>query len=256
MVRAEFPSATLIRHEVSHGYIGRRNEGAAAARAPIVFSIDDDAEFTSPATIAQTLREFDHDRIGAVAIPYIEPRKGNRLLQQAPDANGHWVSDTFIGTSHALRRDVFLRLGGYRPELVHQGEERDYCLRMLSAGFVVRLGRADAIHHYESPKRDFSRMDYYSRRNDILFAWHLAPASSLPLHLAGTTINAVRSSWQAGRAWHMARGTLDGYRAAFRAASVRAPVSPAVYRLHRRLKTRGPAPLAAIERELPPMKAD
>ena len=252
-VAAEFPGVRLIAHPDSRGYIRRRNEAAAAATTPVLFSIDDDAEFRSVRTVEQTLGEFDSPEIGAVAIPCIEPNKGNRVFQQAPDASDCWITDTYIGTSHAVRRDVFLKVGGYREGLIHQGEERDFCLRMLAAGHLVRLGRADAIHHYESPKRDMSRMDFYGRRNDILFAFHLVPAIALPTHLAGTTINGVRSAWRAGRAAAMFKGMLAGYLAGAQALGERAAVSGALYRLHRYIKKQGPVRFDAIRGVLPPI---
>ena len=251
-VATEFPDVRLISQPDSQGYIRRRNQAAAIASAPILFSIDDDAELRSTQTVEQTLREFDSPQIGAVAIPCIEPNKGNSVFQQAPDANDCWITDSYIGTAHAVRRDVFLELGGYREGLVHQGEERDFCLRMLAAGHVVRLGRADTIYHYESPKRDLSRMDYHGRRNDILFAWHLVPLPVLPLHLAGTTINGVRSAWQAGRAGSMLKGMLAGYVGGAQAWRDRAAVSAALYRLYRQIKKRGPVRLDAIRSALPP----
>ena len=83
-VATEFPGVRLISHPDSHGYIRRRNQAAAIASAPILFSIDDDAELRSTQTVEQTLREFDSPQIGAVAIPCIEPNKGNSVFQQAP----------------------------------------------------------------------------------------------------------------------------------------------------------------------------
>ena len=246
----ELSRVHLVRHDESRGYIVRRNEGARLASGQVVFSIDDDAAFVSAHTIEQTLREFDAACIAAVAIPYVEPRKGHQEMQRAP-AGGAWVTDCFIGTAHALRRDVFLALGGYREQLIHQGEERDFCIRLLDAGYVVRLGTADPIHHYESPRRDFSRMDYYGRRNDVLFAWHHVPMPHLPVHLAGTLVNAARSAWQARRVSRMAAGSLAGITDSFVHPSDRRPVSTAVYRLHRRLKKSGPARLDALAAELP-----
>ena len=251
-VAAEFPGVRLIAHPDSQGYIRRRNQAAAMANTPVVFSIDDDAEFRSAQTVEQTLREFDSPQIGAVAIPCIEPHKGNVVFQQAPDIHDCWITDSYIGTAHAVRRDVFLKLGGYRETLVHQGEERDFCLRMLADGHLVRLGRADAIYHYESPKRDPNRMDYYGRRNDILFGWHLVPATALPVHLAGTTINGIRSAWRAGRAKAMFKGTLAGYLEGGQAMRERAPVSTALYRLHRLIKKSGPLRVEAVRQSLCP----
>jgi hypothetical protein len=99
----------------------------------VVFSLDDDAVFSSPFVLEQTLRDFSHPRIGAVAIPYIEPHKANREMQRAPTREDVWITASYIGTAHAVRRDVFLALGGYREHLVHQGEEGDFCIRMLAA---------------------------------------------------------------------------------------------------------------------------
>ena len=248
-IRREFPSIRLVRHDDSAGLVVRRNQAARATSGDVIFSIDDDAAFTSPRTVEQTLAEFDDPRIGAVAIPFIEPRKGPQVMQHAP-AGGPWVTDCFIGTAHAVRRDVFLSLGGYRERLFHQGEERDFCIRLLQAGYVVRLGSADPIHHYESPNRDYSRMDYYGRRNDVLFAWHYVPWAHLPVHLAGTLVNAARSAWQARRISRMAAGTVAGLTDGLLHPLDRQPVASAVYRLHRRLKKTGPARLDAVVPEL------
>jgi glycosyltransferase involved in cell wall biosynthesis len=256
LVQRTFPGVRLLRREESRGYIVRRNEGAELATGDVLFSLDDDAEFTSGQTVAQTLREFDDRRIGAVAIPYVEPNKDGEVRQRAPAAAGTWVTDVYVGTAHAVCRKVFLEVGGYREELVHQGEERDFCLRLLRSGYVVRLGRADVIHHYESPKRDMRRMDYYGRRNDILFAWHCVPMPFLPLHLAGTTLNGLRSAWRSRRPLYMAWGLLSGYAGCLRGWKERSPVPAAVYSLHRRLKMAGPGRLDEIEEQLPTLVGD
>ena len=250
MVKAEFPTVRLHRVEQSLGYIVQRNTGAELASAPIIFSIDDDATFPSSRTVEQTLAEFNHPGVGAVAIPFINVRQDDVVRQRAPDDGRIWVAPSYIGTAHALRRDVFLALGGYRGQLVHQGEESDYCARMLDAGYVVRLGRADPIHHFESPRRDFRRMDLYGRRNDILYAWHNVPLARLPVHLAGTTLNGLRFGMRCGRFWRHARGLLNGYGACLKFFRERRPLTPRAYRLSRVLKTRGSVPLDELEPRL------
>jgi glycosyltransferase involved in cell wall biosynthesis len=253
MVRADFPNALVHHFNESKGLIVRRNEGARLATGEVIFSIDDDAEFSTPYVVEQTLREFDDPRIGAVAIPYIEPHKSNHLLQKAPDNEQVWITDRFIGTAHALRRDMFLKLGGYHEHLVHQGEEGDFCIRMLAAGYVVQLGNADPIYHNESPKRDFRRRDFFGRRNDILFAWHNVPLSWLPIHLAMTTFNGLRAGIGTWHPFTMLRGTLSGYAGCLICRSARQPVSSPIYRLHRRLKKCGPLTLESVEPLLSPI---
>ena len=250
MVRSEFPGARLVRHEESRGYIVRRNEGARLATGAIVFSIDDDAEFTSPHTVAETLHDFDDPRIGAIAISYIEPKKANRLLFKPPDATRRWITDCFVGTSHAVRRELFVQLGGYTEELVHQSEEREFCVRMLAAGYVVRVGRAPCITHYESPRRDVSRMDFYGRRNDLLFAWLRIPMPFMLAHFGASLAKNAVSVWRAFSPAAVMRGLLAGFADSIRYRAMRRAVPVDVYRLHRRLKKQGPLALEAIDGRL------
>jgi len=234
MVLAQFPEVKLHRFVESKGLIVRRNDGAQLAQGDIIFSIDDDAAFSTPHIIAQTLADFNDPRIGAVAIPFIDVKKNQRLQQSAPDKEKNWITNTYIGTAHAVRKEVFLQLGGYREHLVHQGEESDYCIRLLGAGHVVRLGRADPIHHFESPKRDHQRMDFYGCRNSILFAWQNVPALYLPVYLAGTTFNCLRWTFLPHRFFTRLKGILAGYRDGLK--SSRQPVAKSTYLRWRSLK--------------------
>jgi GT2 family glycosyltransferase len=255
MVRREFPQACLHRSGASLGYIAQRNRAARLTDADVIVSIDDDAVFSSPGVVEQAITAFGHPRVAAVAIPYIEPHKSEQMLQTAPDNRGIWATDAFRGTAHALRRDIFLKLGGYREQLVHLGEEQDLGVRFLEQGFVVRVGYGEHIIHFEAQQRDWSRIEYYGRRNDILFVWHNVPAAFAPQHLLGTTMNGLRWSI-AARSTAMARGTLAGYADSARRWNERAPVSVPVYRLHRQLKKQGPRLLCEIEHMLPAIAAD
>lgn len=253
LVRREFPEVRLERAEVSRGYIVQRNYGARIADAPVVITMDDDAAFVSPHTIEQTLEDFDDPRVGAVAIPYIDIGKDPAPRQRAPESSGVYVSNNFRGTAGALRRDVFLKLGGFREFFLHQGEEDEFCLRLLQAGYVTRLGRAEPLHHFESPRRNRSRIIYHQSRNNILFAWYNVPSRHLALHLAGTTCNCIRAGARAGHLPAALHGCCMGINGMFHERAQRSPVSPAIYRLLRRLKKHGPAPLSEIEHLLPPL---
>lgn len=280
------PLLRIIRHEESRGLIVRRNEGARVARGDVVFSLDDDAVFSSPFVVEQTLQDFSHPRIGAVAIPYIEPHKANKEMQRAPTREDVWITASYIGTAHAVRRDVFLALGGYREHLVHQGEEGDFCLRMLAAkhereadlttiehrgrgekeqpqvgpkgvgvgttdsksteveaavpGFFVRLGNSDPIIHNESPKRDFSRMDFYGRRNDVLFHWQNTPMPDLLWQLPMTIAGGLLCAYRVKRWEKMACGIISGIFEVLKGAT-REPVGKKHFRFYKQLKTCGPS---------------
>jgi len=251
MIAEKFPGVKLHRFESSAGLIVRRNHGARIATAPIVFSIDDDACFSTETIVADILAQFDLPAVGAVAIPFIDVHQdAGAVRQRPPGTSGDYAGPSYIGTAHALRRDLFLRLGGYREALFHQGEEGDYCLRMLAAGHVVRLGRSDPIHHFESPRRDFRRVDLYGRRNNILFGWHYAPPQTLPAYLAATTWNGLAHGFKVRRPWIMMQGLAKGYAAMWAQRKDRAPVPAAVYRLYRELVRRQAVPYAEIAARL------
>ncbi len=250
MVRQEFPKVTLVTHRESRGLIVRRNEAAQVASGEVIFSIDDDAEFSSPDIVMQTLEAFSDSRIAAVAIPYIDVKKNPAVRQLAPDAENVWITDSFIGTAHAVRRDVFLAMSGYREHLVHQGEEGDLCLRMLESGWLVRLGCSKPVFHHESPRRDFRRMDFYGRRNDVLFAWHNVPLPWLLFHLTATTKNGILFGFKVGRPWRMLAGLFRGHLDILRYWSHRKPVSVETYALSRKMKKSGPFEMKKIEGHL------
>lgn len=244
IVAARYPEVRIKHNSSSQGYITGRNEGAELAEGDFIFSIDDDAIFSSPQVVEDTLVDFNADpRVGAVAIACIDVNKSPKLRQPLPEREDVYVTSEYIGTAHAVRRAVFLEMEGYREPLVHQGEERDFCLRLLDAGYFVRLGTSDPIHHFESPKRDLRRQDFYGRRNDVLFAWQNVPGMTMPVHLMGTTFNGVKFSLKVRRPFRMAWGLTKGYVDIVRGAAPRSPVKPRTYSLFRELRRRGAMPI-------------
>lgn len=236
-VRQRFPQVRLYTNEHSGGYIVQRNRAARLATAGTIISIDDDAEFSTPLVVEQALDELEaHPRIAAVAIPAIDVNRAALPQRSATSNSAPMACDTFVGCAHAVRRDVFLSLGGYREALFHQGEERDYSIRLLASGHVVRLGGGDPVLHYESATRDVGRMDLYGRRNDILYvAWNV-PAYAVPAHFARMVAAGVVLAWRTRRPGIMIRGLALGVADAFRLRQLRDPVPAHVYRLSRALR--------------------
>ncbi len=253
MVRTEFPTVQLHTHAVSRGVAVRRTEGARFASAPFIFSIDDDAEYSSPNIIRATLSEFDHPRIGAVAIPHIDILVGPKPILPTPPAEGRWVVSAFVGTSYAVRREVFLSVGGYRSILVHSTEERDFCVRMLNRGWVTRLGRAEPVHHFSSAIRNAWVARMLERRNDICHAVWDVPFPDFLYHFPGTILSGLGFAVKN----HCLTATVTGYLKApatcWQGWAQRSRLSPRMYRLLRRLNRAALLPLEEIEPELPPL---
>ena len=249
MVRREFPGVRYYRSEVSLSATVQRNRGVKLASSDIVFSIDDDAEFTSPTTIEQTLAEFALPIIGVVAIPLVNVNTSSAVLQRAPSREGIFLLDTFWGGACAMRREAFLRVGGYREFLRQQYEEEDLAIRILDAGYLTRLGNADPIYHYESPVRDNRRRDIFGGRNKILIAWYNVPMPELLLHVPGTCVKTVMFGIHRGHGWRWTLGLAKGFAACVTQVRERRPVRRETYRLFRRLRSAPATPLDRAREE-------
>jgi GT2 family glycosyltransferase len=242
MVRSEFPGVRLIGSQRPHGYIHQRNRAATMASAAIIVSLDDDARFSSADTVAVTVAEFDDPRVGAVAMPLIHTSRGPEVLQRPPRPDGVWLTNAYIGTAHAVRRELFLELGGYRESLEHFFEEPDFCIRLMRAGYAVRLGRAEPILHSESPRRNVGRGVRYFCRNHLLFTFFYVPFPHVVPRAAAVALYGL---WHAARMRALVAG-LQGMGGALAYMSThrheRAPVSTRDYRRWRGLR-RTPAAL-------------
>ncbi len=252
MVRREFPRVRLLRSRRPMGPAAARTWGVEQCEAEVVVLIDDDAHLPDPSTVQRTLEEFDHPRVGAVAVPYEEAGK---VQQRAPEGSrGIVATDYFVGAAHAVRRDVFLELGGYRASLVIYTEEPDLCLRMLAAGYITRLGAAPPAVHIPNPRRDNGARFARLLRNETLFKWYHTPAGYLPLVLGGHVLAVGRRGVARGCPRAAAAGLWAGARGMLREFHQRHPVPTAVYRLWRDLRRHRALPLAEIEGRLPPMR--
>lgn len=245
-VRQKYPSVRLIHHERSLGYVLRRNQAAEKAQADIIFSIDDDAEFSNENIVMDILRDFDVPEIAAVAIPFVNVNRRNDCEQQLSDSDSCWITNGFIGTAYAIRANVFRDVGGFRDVFIHQEEEGDLCIRLLQKGYFVRMGRSAPICHFESPQRSLERINMYSQRNLILFTWFNVPLPEILLHLPITIFNGLL--WGLKRRSFLSRikGTFAGFQEIIAHFSKRTPVSRETYWLYRRLKKRGPIDLRTL----------
>jgi glycosyltransferase involved in cell wall biosynthesis len=244
MMQEEFPTARYVRADTNAGYIVHRNRAADLATGEILFSLDDDAEFSTPEVVSQTVRDFDDPRIGAVAIPYIDVKIDPAVRQAAPDAQEPWLIETFRGTAYAVRKEVFIGTGRFRAEFRHQGEESDFCLRMLDRGYVVRRGTADPILHHESPKRDRSRVLWHSTRNWVVNMLFNYPMPDLAVHLAVKAVNGIRRGISYRMYLTPPAGMLAGYAYALPRLNQRRPVRRATLALFERMRRGGPLRLA------------
>jgi GT2 family glycosyltransferase len=182
----------VIRDDRAVGYIAGRNRLMTEARTPYVLLLDDDAVVLSAEAIDRACAVCDADpRVGGVAFAQAEadgrpwPQRMQPGRSDVPA-----IVPSFIGFAHLLRRDVFLSLGGYRERLMFYGEEKDYCVRLMDAGYrVVFLPDALVGHIVDPAGRSQSRYVRYVIRNDLFTSLHTEP---MPLAIAGVPIRLWR----------------------------------------------------------------
>jgi GT2 family glycosyltransferase len=179
---------TIIRDDGQQGPIAGRNRVVRDASTPYVLLLDDDAVVFSAAAIASGIDVLERDAsVAAVAFPQAE-QDGSpwpETMQPGRGARPACVS-AYIGFAHLIRRDTFVRLGGYRENLVFYGEEKDYCIRVLDAGMrVVYLPGALVGHVPDPAGRSATRYVRFVIRNDCLYSLYNEPwpmvALSVPL---------------------------------------------------------------------------
>ena len=167
-VAAEYPHVRLIRLEANRS-AAARNVAAARASAPILVMLDDDS-YLDAESLRRLGRVMEADaELAAVAARVLRTRPPGRH-------EGGGLPGVFIGCGAAVRRDVFVRLGGYPEDYDYYVEEYDFCLRLCQAGERVRWYEDIVVHHQRSDEnRDTDRMVRFLTRNNLRLWDRYAP---------------------------------------------------------------------------------
>jgi GT2 family glycosyltransferase len=252
MLAERFPQTRVVRLEKSIGAAPARNVAMELASGGIVLCLDDDAWLPSTRTVQQTLRDFDDPRVAVVAMPFNDLENGALVPHHvSPSPSTSWAAPVFIGAAYAVRNDAFRSVGGYRLEVPMYGEEADLSLRLLNAGYVVRLGQADPAQHEPSSVRSLDFKHWAGRRNEIIWVWLSFPAPWHLIYAAGYVLKGIRFGVRIKRVRLILRGLGHGYAAIPRLE--RRPVSRRAFRLDRRLRRHKALPMREVLADLGPV---
>lgn len=168
----------IIRDDRAPGYITGRNRLVREAVNPVVLLLDDDAALLENGAVEQAMMLLAADP-GVAAVAFAQADGAGRPWDPAMQASRCTEScyvPSFIGFAHLLRRSVFLEIGGYRESFEFYGEEKDYCLRVIEAGYwTVYLPDALVVHEPDRAGRSRQRYLRYVTRNDCLNALYNEP---------------------------------------------------------------------------------
>lgn len=231
----------VLRDDRAPGVVVGRNRLVREATAPVVFLMDDDAAFLNAEAIERAMRLLDADRqIGAIAFAQCDltGARWDERMQPGRSPVACYVA-AFIGFAHLVRREVFTAVGGYRESFEFYGEEKDFCLRLIDAGYrTLYLPDALVIHEPDQAGRSKQRYLRYVTRNDCLTALYNEPLSRLvwlvPARLA--LYFRMRRAWNTDDPWGWAWILRELWKNAGSVYRDRKPVSRATVEMWKRLR--------------------
>ncbi|MDY6896556.1 MAG: glycosyltransferase family 2 protein, partial [Cyanobacteriota bacterium] len=154
LVAQEF-GAKVIRMPVNGGPAKARNLGASVATGDILYFVDADVVI-SPDAIAQVKKAFEsNSELAALIGSYDDQPGASNFLSQYKNLFHHYTHQiaseeafTFWGACGAIRREIFISLGGFdesyrRPSI----EDIELGYRIRGAGYKIKLFKDLHVKH-------------------------------------------------------------------------------------------------------------
>lgn len=181
LLAAEYPNVRYLAAPSNAGCEGR-NIGLRAAGTPIVITLDDDVELSSPNCIAEVETAFSRDPQLA-CLNFTVTGVDGKVLERdwchprpISHASREFETHFILEGACALSRDKVLSVGGYPGEffLGHEGVDLGY--RLIGSGCrVVHTPRVSTAHYAALEHRPDWRVYYYYTRNGIWVAYRSFP---------------------------------------------------------------------------------
>jgi GT2 family glycosyltransferase len=153
--RAEESGIRVVRIPESGGPARARNLGAREARGDILFFVDADVVI-SPETVHLVLAAFQDDPgLAALFGSYDDNPAADNFLSQYKNLFHHYVHQTACETATtfwsgcgAIRRDIFISMGGFDEDFLRPSiEDVELGYRLTRAGYRIRLVKEIQVKH-------------------------------------------------------------------------------------------------------------
>jgi GT2 family glycosyltransferase len=203
-VHQHFPQVKVLRLSKNIG-AAARNVGVQHAVTPYVALSDDDSWWHA-ASLAQAAELMNaHPQIGVIAAKTLVGEAesldpicydmAESPLGTVPGLPGPSVLG-FLACAAIVRRQAFLAIGGFEPELLIGGEEELLALDMYQAGWELVYVPEIVAYHYPA-RGPRPRRQYLQFRNALMVAWirrSIVGACQKTGHL-------LRQQWRQAFAW-------------------------------------------------------
>ena len=191
-----FPWIRFQQCDCSLGLVVQRNRLAQILKSRYYLSLDDDS-FPVAGDLGRAV-EFLDSRRDALGLAFSIVLR-NEEVSQSVQTNAPAPVRYYIGCGHLLKRELFLRLGGYDESLHYFGEEPEFCLRALHKGYRVYLYPGVVIRHNRTPvARNSRKAARYYIRNEALVGLRYFPFPYSVLRFFNTLPGILRNpQWNA-----------------------------------------------------------
>jgi len=194
-VKQGFPDCTIVTHDNNYGYCGGNNRAVDAAEGDILLFLNNDVEVTEN-WLLPIQRSFLDEKTGAAQpkmlcykekssfeyagaaggmIDYLGfPLCRGRLFDSLESDLGQYDEPATIfwasGAAMAIRKKLFVDLGGFDERFEFHMEEIDLCWRLQRSGYTVKYEPESVVYHLGggSLPTGSPRKTYYNFRNNLL----------------------------------------------------------------------------------------
>jgi GT2 family glycosyltransferase len=190
---------------INLGVGGGRNFLSALGSGNAIVALDNDAVFADPSVVANAVALFARSPgLGVIGFKILV-RDGRNLDESSwgypPGLKKHahedFLTTTFVGAGHAIRRKTWTEAGGYDADLFFTWEEYDFALRAIALQWSISYaGSLAVIHKVASQARvrwQSERMRWFVRNRLIVARkWNIS-WPELSLRIGGYLAKAARN---------------------------------------------------------------
>lgn len=181
MVEKEHPGCLLRVNTEGMGSVASRDWMVRQAQGELVVSLDDDS-YPVDETFFGKLPMLMEEHPEAAVICFPELCDGGFLHAEDPlYFQGHYVP-SYPNCAAVMRRDVYLKSGGFPEFFVHCYEEPDFSAQCAGLGYATWFEPSLVVrHHYSPANRDWLRIHHLLARNELWSVLLRCPWPWLPL---------------------------------------------------------------------------
>ena len=235
-VKKEFPEVIISTFDDNYGYCGGNNRAAAYATKDILLFLNNDVKvdanwlhginecFTQDEEIGavqpklRAYKEPEMFEYAGAAGGYIDkfgyPFCRGRIFESVEKDEGQYddISEIFwaSGAALAIKKDIFIELGGFDEDFEFHMEEIDLCWRTKRLGYKIMYTPNSIVYHLGggSLAMGSPRKVYYNFRNNLFMLWKNYSTSELffrfPIRLLLDVIAAYKSLFSGNAKDYMA----------------------------------------------------